>query len=87
MDRQVRRKLAMAASVRTFSRAHPSPDASYTLVLERLDNAILRIEGLAKQQEGGNREAGSVRSRTAVERKKGHLTGCPFFRPLVSLAE
>ena len=53
MDRQVRRKLAMAASVRTFSRAHPSPDASYTLVLDRLDSAIVRIEGLAKQQEGG----------------------------------
>jgi hypothetical protein len=43
----------MGTSVRTFSRAHPSADASYTLVLDRLDAAIARIEELAKQQEGG----------------------------------
>ena len=43
----------MGTSVRAFSRAHPSPDTSYTLVLDRLDGAILRIEELAKQQEGG----------------------------------
>lgn len=53
MNRHVRRKLAMAGSVRTFSRAHPSEDASYTLVLERLDGTIGRMEELAKQQEGG----------------------------------
>jgi hypothetical protein len=63
MDRQVRRKLAMATSVRTFSRAHPSPDASYTLVLDRLDGTISRIEELAKQQEGGyvSKHSASVR--------------------------
>ena len=43
----------MGTSVRTFSRAHPSADASYTLVLDRLDAAIARIEELAKQQERG----------------------------------
>lgn len=53
MDRQVRRKLAMATRVRTFSRAHPSADPNYTLVLDRLDGTIDRIEELAKQQEGG----------------------------------
>ena len=53
MDRSVRRKLAMATSVRTFSRAHPSADASYTLVLDRLDGTIVRMEELAKRQEGG----------------------------------
>jgi len=53
MDRSVRRKLAMAASVRTFSRAHPSADASYALVLDRLDGTISRMEELAKRQEGG----------------------------------
>lgn len=53
MNRQVRRKLAMAASVRTFSRTHPSADASYALVLDRLDRTINRMDELAKQQEGG----------------------------------
>jgi hypothetical protein len=43
----------MATSVRAFSRAHPSADTSYTVVLDRLDGSIVRIEELAKQQEGG----------------------------------
>ena len=43
----------MGTSVRTFSRAHPSADTSYTLVLDRLDVTIARIEELAKSQEGG----------------------------------
>lgn len=43
----------MGTSVQTFSRAHPSTDTSYTLVLDRLDGTIARIEELAKQQEGG----------------------------------
>ena len=43
----------MAASVRTFSRAHPSSDPGYLLVLDRLDGTITRIQELAKQQEGG----------------------------------
>lgn len=53
----------MAASVRTFSRAHPSADASYTLVLDRLDGTISRIEELAKQQQGGyvSKHSASVR--------------------------
>ena len=43
----------MGTSVRTFSRAHPSADASYALVLERLEGTLTRIEELAKAQEGG----------------------------------
>ena len=43
---------SMGTSVRTFSRAHPSADASYKLVIDRPDATIARIEGLAKQQEG-----------------------------------
>ena len=60
----------MATSVRTFSRAHPSPDASYTLVLDRLDGTISRIEELAKQQEGGyvSKHSASVR-RTDLRRR------------------
>jgi len=70
MNRQVRRKLAMATSVRTFSRAHPSADASYVLVLDRLDGTISRIEELAKQQEGGyaSKHSASVRRKDVRRR-------------------
>jgi len=53
----------MATSVRTFSRAHASTDEGYVLVLDRLDGTIVRIEELAKQQEGGyvSKHAASVR--------------------------
>jgi hypothetical protein len=43
----------MAQSVRTFSRAHPSADASYASVLDRLEGTITQTEELAKSQEGG----------------------------------
>jgi hypothetical protein len=55
----------MATSVRTFSRAHPSTDASYTLVLDRLDGTIVRLEQLAKQQAGGY-----ATKHSSVERRK-----------------
>lgn len=60
----------MATSVRTFCRAHPSTDVSYTLVLTRLENTITRIEELAKQQEGGfvSKHAASVQ-RTDIRRR------------------
>jgi hypothetical protein len=84
MDRQVRRKLAMGASVRTFSRAHPSADTSYTLVLDRLDGTIVRIEELAKQQEGGyaSKHAAAVRRSDLRRRLQGGL-----LRHLVTVAE
>lgn len=84
MDRQVRRKLAMASSVRTFSRAHPSADASYTLVLDRLDNTIVRIEVLAKQQEGGyaSKRASSAQRADLRRRMQAGL-----LRHLVTVAE
>ena len=84
MDRHVRRKLAMATSVRTFSRAHPSPDTSYTLMLDRLDGAILRIEGLAKQQEGGYASEHSAAAKRADLRRR--LQG-GLLRHLVTAAE
>jgi hypothetical protein len=84
MDRQIRRKLAMAASVRTFSRAHPSADTSYVLVLDRLDGTIVRIEELAKQQEGGyvSKHASSVRRSDLRRRLQFGL-----LRHLVTVAE
>jgi len=74
----------MAASVRTFSRAHPSADASYTLVLDRLDGTISRIEELAKQQEGGyvSKHSASVRRSNLRRRLQIGL-----LRHLVTVAE
>jgi hypothetical protein len=84
MNRQVRRKRAMAASVRTFCHAHPSADASYTLVLERLDGTIVRMDELAKQQEGG-----FVSKHSAVVRRKDlrRRLQLGLLRHLVTVAE
>lgn len=73
----------MAAHVQIFSRAHPSADAGYVLVLDRLDGAIARIEALATQQEGGYRakHASSVRR---VELRRRMQMG--LLRHLVSTA-
>lgn len=74
----------MAASVRTFSRAHPSADASYTLVLDRLDGTITRIEELAKQQQGGYMSKRAASVRRSDLRRRIH-TG--VLRHLVTVAE
>src|SRR5689334_2449700 len=73
MDRLVRRKLAMATSVRTFSRAHPSTDDAYVLVLDKLDGTIVRIENLAKQQEGGYVSKHSASVRRSDIRRRLHV--------------
>jgi hypothetical protein len=74
----------MASSVRTFSRAHPSTDASYTLVLDRLDATISRIEELATQQ-----ESGYVSKRSAVARRADlrRRLQAGVLRHLVTVAE
>jgi len=74
----------MAASVRTFSRAHPSADASYTLVLDRLDGTISRIEQLAKQQEGGYSSKRSAAARRTDLRRR---LQAGLLRHLVTVAE
>jgi hypothetical protein len=69
MDRGVRRKLNAAVSARDFCRAHPSADASYTLVLDRLDDRIGRMQGLIRQQhEGFSSKHGSVLHRKELRR-------------------
>lgn len=74
----------MATSVRTFSRAHPSADGSYTLVLDRLDGTISRMEELAKQQEGGyvSKHSASVHRADLRHRLQSGL-----LRHLVTVAE
>jgi hypothetical protein len=74
----------MAVSVRDFSRAHPSADASYTSVLGRLESSITRMEELAGQQQGGylSKHSSTVRRRELRRRLHGGL-----LRHLVTIAE
>lgn len=46
----VRRKLDMATRVRTFSRAHPSTEPTYTTVLGRLEERLTEAEAIATKQ-------------------------------------
>jgi hypothetical protein len=73
----------MAVRVRDFSRGHPSTDASFAPVLGQLEEKIARMEGLAKQQQGGflTTHASSVRRR-AVRRRLHH----ELLRHLVTVA-
>lgn len=73
MNRIVRRRLEMAVRVRDFSRAHPSADANYAPLLGQLEERIARMEGLAKQQQGGflAAHASTVRRR-ALRRRLHH---------------
>lgn len=84
MNRIVRRRLEMAVRVRDFSRAHPSPDATYAPVLGQLEEKIARMEELARQQQAGHltAHASSVRRR-AVRRKLHH----ELLRHLVTVAD
>jgi hypothetical protein len=84
MNRIVRRRLEMAVRVRDFSRAHPSPDASYALVLSQFDGQVLRLEELAKQQQGG-----FLTSRASVARRRAlrHRLHRELLRHLVTVAE
>jgi hypothetical protein len=70
MDRQVRVKLAMATSVRAFSRAHPSSDGSYASVVNRLDAVIVLIEELAERQAGGQAATQSAAARRGDIRRQ-----------------
>lgn len=74
----------MAVRVRHYSRAHPSADASYAPVLERLEASIARMETLAGQQQGGylSRHSSVVRRKALRRRLHGGL-----LRHLVTVAE
>jgi hypothetical protein len=74
----------MAVSVRDFSRAHPSADASYTSVLGRLESSISRMEELAGQQQGGylSKHSSTVRRQELRRRLHGGL-----LRHLVTIAQ
>lgn len=84
MNRLIRSTGEMAVRVRDFSHAHPSADASFTLVLDRLDAGIARMEALAGQQLGGflSKHSSTVRRREIRRRLRSGI-----LRHLVTIAE
>jgi hypothetical protein len=74
----------MAQRARDFSRAHPSPDGNYTLVLDRLEKGIASIEALALQQEGGALASRAAVSRQRAVRREVHHE---MLRHLVTVAQ
>lgn len=84
MNRRVARRLQMAVCVRDFSRAHPSADASYAAVLDRLERAIARMEAMATQQVGGYlaKRSSTLRRQDLRRRLHGGM-----LRHLVTIAE
>jgi hypothetical protein len=63
MNKAVRRKLEMVARVREFSRAHPSDDPGYAVVLGRLEERLARAEAIATRQVKGTAEARAAQTR------------------------
>jgi hypothetical protein len=84
MDRTVRRKLEMAVRVRDFSQAHPSADASYGPVVQRLMASITRMEAAAGQQQGGY---AAKRSSVVRRQQLRHRLQHELLRHLVTVAE
>jgi hypothetical protein len=74
----------MGVRVRDFSHAHPSADATFAPVLERLDTRISRMEELVRQQEGGylSKHSSVIRRKDLRRRLRDGL-----LRHLVTVAE
>lgn len=70
MERIVAKRLAMAVSVRDFSGTHPSADANFKALLDRLNEGIVRLVDLGGRQVGGflSKHSSSVR-RKGVRRR------------------
>ena len=83
MNRIVRRRLEMFVHVRAFSRAHPGTDANYAVVLDQLDQGIIRMQALAKQQQDG---VATSRASTARRRAVRHRLHNELVRHLVTVA-
>ena len=64
MEQEIRWKLAMAARVLDFARAHPSADVSCNTLVSRLEDRVKRGDALALQQrEGSEREHAAIARR------------------------
>jgi len=84
MNAEVRRKLAMGARVREFSRAHPSDDPSHTTLLGRLEDRLNRADALATQERAGRIEERAGKARRDELRRAMHFQ---LLRHLVRVGE
>jgi hypothetical protein len=62
----------MAVHARDFNRTHPSADANHASVLQRLEETITQMEGLAAQQVTGVVSKGSSTARRREVRRRLH---------------
>ena len=63
MNKDVRRKLEMAARVREFSRTHASDDPAHALVLGRLEDRLGRVKAIADREAAGRSASRTARAR------------------------
>ena len=82
MNNIVRNKLDMVTRVRTFSRAHPSTEPTYTAVLGRLEERLTEAEAIATRQ-----HEASVAARGARNRRKElrHIVHFQLLKYLVAV--
>jgi hypothetical protein len=70
MNLSIRRKLAMAASVRDFVRARPADNPGVTAAAARLDDRVARAEVLAQQEVAGRKTvSGAAVTREQLRRE------------------
>ncbi|NOT06989.1 MAG: hypothetical protein HOP28_02175 [Gemmatimonadales bacterium] len=74
----------MAATVWTFSQAHPSTEPGHTVMLGRLEEHLTRAEAIAAREHEGRVSAKVARSRRAELRRVVHFQ---LLRYLVAIGE
>jgi hypothetical protein len=84
MNADVRRKLAMVARVREFSRANPSDDPSHATLLGRLEDRLNRADALAIQERAGRIAERAAKLRRDELRRAMHFQ---LLRHLVRVGE
>jgi hypothetical protein len=73
MNIDIRRKLEMATRVRTFSRAHPSTEPTYTTVLGRLEDRLAEAQAIATRQHEARVAARGARNNRRELRRIVHF--------------
>ncbi|MDP3911873.1 MAG: hypothetical protein Q8Q14_15925 [Gemmatimonadales bacterium] len=78
MNAPVRRKLEMAARVRTFSRTHSSTEPTYATVLSRFEERLAEAEAIAAKQHEARLAARGARTRRRELRRVVHFQLLPY---------
>lgn len=73
MNSIVRNKLDMVTRVRTFSRAHPSTEPTYTTVLGRLEERLAEAQAIATRQHEASAAARGARNNRKELRRIVHF--------------